>query len=66
MSYGSDLNAAGNQAARLADQILRGSSPDDLPVETPEFFLTLNLNTAEAIGLEIPDEVLRQADTIIR
>lgn len=66
MSYGSDLYAAGNQAARLADQILRGSNPDDLPVETPEFFLTLNLNTAEAIGLEIPDEVLRQADTIIR
>jgi putative ABC transport system substrate-binding protein len=66
MSYGSDLYTSGNQAARLADQILRGSDPDTLPVETPEFFLTLNLNTAEAIGLEISDQVLRQADTIIR
>lgn len=66
MSYGSDLYASGQQAARLADQILRGTDPADLPVETPEFFLTINLATADAIGLDISNEILRQADTIIR
>jgi len=66
LSYAPTLSAIGRQAARLADQIVRGSSPADLPVETPEFFLTINLETADAIGLDIPDEVLRQADDIIR
>jgi putative ABC transport system substrate-binding protein len=56
----------GRQAARLADQILKGAKPADLPVETPEFYLTLNLKAAETIGLDIPDEILRQADIVVR
>lgn len=66
IAYGFDFFAVGKQAARLADQILRGTKPANLPVETAEFFLTINLQTAEAIGLEIPDEILRMAHTIVR
>ncbi len=66
-AYGIDLTASARQeAARLADQILRGIKPADLPVETAEFYLAINLKTAEAIGLDISDEILIQADTIIR
>jgi putative ABC transport system substrate-binding protein len=64
--YGVNLFSMGKQAARLADQALRGTDPADLPVETAEYFLTINLKTAQAIGLNIPDEMLEQADTIIR
>ena len=65
-SYGFDRITAGKQAARLADQIFQGVNPADLPVETPEFYLAINLKVAEAIGLDIPDEILRQAEIIIR
>jgi putative ABC transport system substrate-binding protein len=65
-SYGIDQMSAGKQAARLADQILRGVTPADLPVEMTEFYLALNLKAAEAIGLDIPDEILLQADIIVR
>jgi putative ABC transport system substrate-binding protein len=65
-SYGIELTASGKQAARLADQIFRGVKPADLPVETAEFYLAINLRTAETIGLDIPDEVLEQADIIVR
>jgi putative tryptophan/tyrosine transport system substrate-binding protein len=50
----------------LAGQILKGTKPSDLPVETAESFLRINLKTATAMGLDIPDEFLRQADTVIR
>ncbi len=65
-SYGFVHFEVGKQAARLADQILKGAKPADLPIETAEFFLTINLKSAKAIGLDVPDEVLRQADEIIR
>jgi putative ABC transport system substrate-binding protein len=66
-TYGIDLAAAARQeAARLADQILQGIPPADLPVETAEFYSAINLKTAEAIGVDISDEVLLQADIIIR
>lgn len=65
-SYGVELTAVGKQAARLADQILRGVKPADLPVETAEFYSAINLKTAEAIGLDIPSDILEQADIIIR
>ena len=61
-----NLFEVGKQESRLADQIFKGIKPGDLPIETPEFYLTLNLKTAQAIGLDIPDEILRQADTVIR
>ncbi len=67
VSYGPDAtNVAPRYAAQIVDRILRGASPADLPVETTENYLTINLETAEAIGLEIPVGVLRQADRIVR
>ena len=65
-SYAMKLEPTGQQAAHLADQILNGIKPADLPVETTEFFLAINLKTAQTIGLTIPDDILSQADTIYR
>jgi putative ABC transport system substrate-binding protein len=66
-NFSVDLVAMGAQAARMADQILSGgAAPADLPVETADAVLTINLATANAIGLEIPDDVLSQANNIIR
>ncbi len=65
-SYAMKLIPTGQQAARLADQILKGIKPADLPVETTEFFLGINLKTAQAIGLTVSDDILSQADTIYR
>jgi putative ABC transport system substrate-binding protein len=65
-AYGIIHHKAGSQAAHLADQILNGAHPGDLPVETAEVFLGINLQTAELIGLDIPHDVLQQAEIIIR
>lgn len=64
--YAASPSALGKQSARMADQILKGVKPADLPVETAEYFLTINLKTAKAIGLDIPDDILEQADIIVR
>ncbi len=66
MTYGFVHKEAGAQAARIADQVLRGADPGDLPVEDAESFLAVNLVTADLIGLEITDAILQQAETIIR
>ncbi len=66
MTYGFIHERAGAQAARIADQVLRGADPGDLPVEDTESFLGVNLVTAEAIGLDISDAVLQQAEIIQR
>jgi putative ABC transport system substrate-binding protein len=66
ISYGHDYRPIGKQVARLAQQILNGTPPADLPVETPDWYLCINLQTAQAIGLDIPNDILQQADTIIR
>jgi len=65
-AYGIIHHKAGAQAAHIAAQVLRGADPGELPVETAEFYLGINLQTADAIGLEIPYEVLQQAEIIIR
>jgi putative tryptophan/tyrosine transport system substrate-binding protein len=65
-TFGIDISLAGKQAARLVDQIFQGVKPADLPVEMAEFYLAINLKVAKAIDLDIPDEILRQADIIIR
>ncbi len=66
-AYGPNLAiAARKQTARLASQILQGTKPADLPVETAQLFSAINLKTAQAIGLDIPDDILRQANIIIR
>lgn len=63
--YGHVHEKLGLQAAHIADQILRGALPSNLPVEVGESFLGVNLQTAAKIGLSIPEDVLRAADFII-
>jgi putative ABC transport system substrate-binding protein len=65
-SYGFIHHEIGRQAARLAAEILGGTPPGELPVEMAESYLAINLRTARAIGLEIPDAILLQAERIIR
>ena len=64
MGYGLSLQDLGNRSARLTDQILRGTSPGDLPIESAEFYLMVNVDTAEAIGVELPDHILEQANFV--
>ena len=66
MAYGIIHHQAGAQAAHIADRVLNGADPGELPVETAEFFLAVNLRTAEAIGIEVPHEILHQAEIIVR
>ena len=66
VSYGQDQLRTGSQASRLADSILKGTPPSDLPVETADFFLGINVKTAQAIGLTVPNDILEQADHIAR
>ena len=65
-SYGFEGVAIGRQAARIADLILKGKNPGELPVETAAEFLAINLKTAGKIGLTIDEHILRQAQEIIR
>jgi putative ABC transport system substrate-binding protein len=66
MGYGPSMEDTSRQAARIVDRILRGGNPADLPVETAENFLTVNLEAAQTLKLDIPESVLRQANLIIR
>ena len=66
MAFGFLHHEAGKQAARLASRILSGVKPGELPVETAESYLALNLVTANKLGIEIPDEFLRKATLVIR
>jgi len=67
LSYGPMDDRSGMQAARLAHNILIDKTPTtDLPVETADFCLGINLKTAQSMGLKISDDILQQADFIIR
>lgn len=66
ITYGQDYKHSGEQASRLADKILQGIPASSLPVETADYFLGINLKTAKAIDLEIPDDILIQADFVVR
>jgi putative tryptophan/tyrosine transport system substrate-binding protein len=66
MSYGTDMFLNGEKVARLADQVLQGADPGTLPVEAGDLVLAINLQTAETIGLDVPEAILEQADTIFR
>lgn len=63
-SYGFDLYALGRQAARLADQILSGTPAADLPIETADMDLTINLAVADRLALDIPEDMLRHATIV--
>jgi len=65
-SYGFVHRDIGRQAARLADQILKGTAAGDLPVEMAENSLSINLAAARNLGINIPDDILAQAEHIIR
>jgi putative tryptophan/tyrosine transport system substrate-binding protein len=66
MSYGANIPHLFARAAELVDKILRGTKPGDIPVEQPtEFELVVNLKTAKALGLAIPESFLLRADEVI-
>jgi putative ABC transport system substrate-binding protein len=66
MSYGPNFADLFRRAAEFVDKILRGTKPADIPVEQPtKFDLVINLTTAKAIGLKIPETFLLRADDVI-
>jgi putative ABC transport system substrate-binding protein len=67
MSYGPSLPALFRRTATYVDKILQGATPADLPMEQPmQFELVINLKTAQALGITIPQTLLFQADELIR
>ncbi|MGK7062688.1 ABC transporter substrate binding protein [Bradyrhizobium sp. 1050_B9_N1_2] len=66
ISYGPDNTAFFTMAATFVDRILKGSNPADMPVEQPTTFqLVINLRTAKALRVTIPEQVLLMADRVI-
>jgi putative ABC transport system substrate-binding protein len=67
MSYGPDFNDQFRKAAAYVDRILRGERASDLPVQAPVTFeLTINMKTAKALGLMVPEALLATADKVIQ
>jgi len=66
LSYGNDLRDNYRRAAAYTHRILHGEQPSELPVEVPiKFELVINLRTAKALGLTVPQKLLVAADQLI-
>jgi putative ABC transport system substrate-binding protein len=66
IAYGARLTLINRQLARLIVKVLRGIKPEDLPIEQPtKFDLVVNLKTAKALGLNIPESLLLRANKVI-
>jgi putative ABC transport system substrate-binding protein len=67
MSYGMSYEDLVRRSAAYADKILKGAKPGDLPIEQPtRLELVVNMRTAKALGLSLPESVLVRADEIVR